>query len=195
MGYNNVFRPMGFVPYAPAGKRAGNVITRPTPNTRAANTGGNASTDLAIGDAYSLDANGAVFRAGPGDQVRGIIIGFFFQANAMVMNGAGPISVDYVTGTPPPSNPQLTWPLVLGCEDAEAEFWVQSNGFVASQAGLLVNVLDAAPDPIFRQSRQTVNTGAAGTQFRIMGLVNSPADNAYGPNARVFVRMMQTFQN
>lgn len=195
MPYANVFRPMGFFPYAPAGKRAGRVITRPIPNTRSASTGGNASTDLAIGDAYNLDANGAVYRAGPGDTVRGIIIGFTFQANAMVMNAAGPVSVDYVTGTPPPSNPQLTWPLCLGCEDAEAEFWVQSNGFTINQAGLLVNVLDAAPDPIYRQSRQTVNTGAAGTQFRVMGLVNSPADNTYGPNARVFVRMMQTFQN
>lgn len=185
---------MGFIPYAPAGKRAGNVVTRPTPNTRGVNTGGNASTDLAIGDAYSLDANGNVFRAGPGDPVRGIIIGFFFQANAMVMNGAGPISVDYVTGTPPTSNPQLGWPLVLGCEDAEAEFWVQSNGFVAAQVGLPFNLLDAAPDPIYRQSRQTINTGAAGTQFRVMGLVNSPADNIYGPNARVFVRMLTTFQ-
>lgn len=193
MPYANVFRPMGFIPYAPAGKRAGNVITRPIPQTRGVNTGGNASTDLAIGDAYALDANGNVFRAGPGDTVRGIVIGFTFQANAMVMNANGPISVDYVAGTPPA--PTLNWPLCLGCEDAQAEFWVQSNGFTAAQAGLLVNLLDAAPDPIYRQSRQTINTGAAGTQFRVMGLVNSPADNAYGPNARIYVRMMQTFQN
>lgn len=195
MGYNNVFRPMGFFPYAPAGKRAGNVITRPTPNTRGASAGGNASTDLAIGDAYALDANGAVHRAGPTDSVRGIVIGFFLQANAMVMNGAGPVSVDYITGTPPPSNPQLSWPLVLGCEDAEAEFWVQADAFAITQAGLLVNLVDAAPDPIYRQSRQSVTSGATGTQFRIMGLVNSPADNAYGTNARVFVRLMQSFQN
>lgn len=195
MPYANVLRPMGFVPYAPAGKRAGNVVTRVIPNSRGANTGGNASTDLAIGDAYALDANGNVYRAGPGDNVRGIVIGFVFQANAMLMNGAGPISVDYITGTPPPSNPQLSWPLALGCEDAEAEFWVQANAFAVNQIGMLVNLTDAAPDPIYRQSRQIVSTTAAGTQFRIMGLVNSPADNAYGTFARVFVRMMQTFQN
>lgn len=193
MGYNNVFRPMGFFPYAPAGKRAGNVITRPIPRTRGVNTGGNASTDIAIGDAYALDANGNVFRAGNGDPVRGIVIGFVMQANPMVMNAAGPISVDYVTGTPPGATQQ--WPLCLGCEDAEAEFWVQADAFAQNQQGLLVNLVDAAPDPIFRQSRQSVTSGAAGTQFRIMGLVNSPADNAYGTNARVFVRLMQSFQN
>lgn len=195
MPYANVFRPMGFVPYAPAGKRAGNVVTRPTPLTRAPSTGGNASTDLAIGDAYSLDANGNVYRAGPGDQVRGIVIGFTFEGVPTSMNGAGPVSVDYVTGTPPPSTPQLNWPLVLGCEDANAEFWVQSNALAVNQVGMGVNVIDAAPDPIYRQSRQTVTTSAAGTQFRVMGLVNSPADNAYGTFARVFVRMLQTFQN
>lgn len=195
MGYRNVFRPMGFIPYAPAGKRAGRVITRPIPNVRTASTGGNPSRDLAIGDAYSLNAQGECHRAGPGDTVRGIVIGFVFQANAMLMNGAGPISVDYITGEPPPSHPQLHWPLCLGCEDAEAEFWVQSDEFLQSQAGMLVNVHDQAPDPIYRQSRQTIRTSAAGTQFRVMGLVNSPADNAYGRDARVFVRMMQTFQN
>jgi len=188
---------MGFVPYMPAGKRAGRVITRPIPDSRAVNSGGNASTDLAIGDAYNIDGNGYVFRAGPGDTVRGIVIGFVFQGNAMTMNGQGPISVDYIMGTPPTTyGPHIHWPLVLGCEDAEMEFWVQSNGFVISQAGMLVNLNDATPpDPVYRQSRQWINTGAAGTQFRVMGLVNSPADNNFGPNARIFVRMLQTFQN
>jgi hypothetical protein len=109
------------------------------------------------------------------------------------MNSAGPISVDYVTGTPP--GPTQQWPLALGCEDAEAEFWVQADAFAVTQAGLLVNLVDAAPDPIYRQSRQSITSGATGTQFRIMGLVNSPADNAYGANARVFVRLMQSYQN
>jgi hypothetical protein len=193
MGYANVLRPFGFVPYAPAGKRAGNVVTRPIPPTRTVNTGGNASTDLAIGDAYALDANGNVYRAGPGDTVRGIVIGFTFQANPLIMNGGGPISVDYITGSPPSA--LSSFPFCLGCEDNSAEFWVQSNSFTIAQQGLPFNLQDAAPDPNYRQSRQIISTSAAGTQFRVMGLVNSPADNAYGAFARVFVRMLQSFQN
>lgn len=194
MPYQNVFRPMGFVPYAPAGKRAGNVITRPVPRTRTVNTGGNASTDLAIGDAYALDGTGNAYRAGPGDTVRGIVIGFFMAANPMVMNSAGPVSVDYVSGTPPGATQQ--WPILLGCEDAHAEFWAQSDTFAVANQGGLFNLLDAAPDPIYRQSRQSMNIGGgAGTQFRIMGLVNSPADNAYGQYARVFVRLATSYQS
>lgn len=190
MAYANVSRPMGFIPYAPAGKRAGVVVTRPTPNTRHASGGGNASTDLAKGDAYSLDANGAVYRAGPNDTVRGIVIGFFFQATPLVMGGGGPVSVDYITGTPSTGS----WPLVLGCEDTEAEFWCQFDNLTQALIGMNVNLVDAAPDATLRQSRQTITTGAGGAQFRVMGLVNSPADNAFGTNARGVVRLIQTFQ-
>jgi hypothetical protein len=188
----NVSRPMGFIPYAPAGKRAGNVVTRPTPSPRGAAGGGNASTDLAIGDAYTLDANGAVHRAGPTDTVRGIVIGFFMQASPLVMNGAGPVSTDYVTGT---VSAPFTFPLTLGCEDAEAEFWCYCDTLAQANIGSPFNLADAAPDPVYRQSRQTINVGGgAGTQFRVMSLVNSPADNAYGAFARIVVRMLTTFQ-
>ena len=143
MGYSNVFRAMGFAPLFPVGRVHSNTVVRPVPNVRTPNTGGNASTDLAIGDAYALDGNGNVYRAGTGDIVRGIILGFVLQGNPSVMGGNGPILVDYVSGSPASG----TWPNVIGVEDNGAEFAVQADTFAANQVGSNINLLDAAPDP------------------------------------------------
>lgn len=189
MGYSNVFRAMGFAPLFPVGRVHSNTVVRPVPNVRTPNTGGNASTDLAIGDAYALDGNGNVYRAGTGDIVRGIILGFVLQGNPSVMGGNGPISVDYVSGSPSSG----TWPNVIGVEDNGAEFAVQADTFAANQVGSNINLLDAAPDPTYRQSRQSVVL-SNGIQFKVIGLVNSPAMNAYGANALVAVRLLQAMQ-
>lgn len=189
MGYSNAFRPMGFLPLFPVGRMHMNVVTRPTPNVRTASSGGNASLDIAIGDAYSIDGNGNVYRAGPNDAVRGIVLGFNFQGNPNVMGGNGPISVDYISGAPASGS----WPNVIGVEDAGAEFWVQADTFAANQVGAQVNLLDAAPDPTYRQSRQTVVL-ANGIQFKVIGLVKQSGMNDYGANAAVAVRMLQALQ-
>jgi hypothetical protein len=189
MGYANVFRAMGFAPLFPVGRVHSNTVVRPVPNVRTASSGGNASTDLAIGDAYALDGNGNAYRAGPNDVVRGIVLGFVLQGNPNVMGGNGPISVDYVTGSPASG----TWPNVIGVEDNGAEFAVQADTFAADQVGSNINLLDAAPDPTYRQSRQSVVL-ANGIQFKVVGLVNSPAMNAYGANAQVAVRLLQAMQ-
>jgi hypothetical protein len=189
LGYANVSRPLGFNPLFPVGRVHSNVVTRPTTVPRHAATGGNASLDLAVGDAYALDNAGFAYRAGPSDVVRGIVIGFVFQANPLVMNGAGPVSIDYLTGTSTPA------PVVIGVEDNGAEFNVQSDTLSLAQVGGAVNLADAAPDPTYRQSRQTINVGGgAGTQFRITGLVNDPASNSFGTNARAVVRLLTALQ-
>jgi hypothetical protein len=105
------------------------------------------------------------------------------------MGGNGPVSVDYVTGTSTPA------PVVIGVEDNGAEFNVQADTLSQAQVGGAVNLADAAPDPTYRQSRQTINVGGgAGTQFRIIGLVNDPASNAFGTNARAVVRLLTALQ-
>jgi hypothetical protein len=188
--YANVFRAVGFNPTFDVGRVRQNVVVRPIPNVRHASSGGNASTDLAKWDAYALDNLGNAYRAGPNDTPRGICIGFVLQANPNVMNGQGPISVDYVSGSPSSGS----WPNLIGIEDNGAEFAVQADTFAASQVGASVNLLDAAPDSFYRQSRQSIIVGTPGTQFKVIALLNSPAMNAYGSNAVVVVRMLTALQ-
>jgi hypothetical protein len=195
MGYANVSRPMGFIPLALAGKSHGNVTERPVPAARTAAAGGNASLDLAIGDAYAIDANGNAYRAGPNDVVRGIVIGVVFQAQPSVMNANGPLSIDYITGL---GGQVGTTKIasIIGVEDNSQLWEVQADTFAAANVGGSFNLADAAPDATYRQSRQTINIGAgAGTQFQAVELVNRQADNAYGANARVVVRMKTAISN
>jgi len=161
-------------------------VTRPTPASRTP-VGAAASADLAIGDAYALDANGNAYHAGADATVRGIVTGFELQAIAGVMNAQGPLSIDYASAATAAS--------VIGCEDVTTEFecWSDNTiGAVQSNVLGLFNLGDAAPDANFAQSRQFLNVnGGAGTQFRIIKLLQSPADNAPGPACRVVVKVAQ----
>lgn len=196
MGYANTFRPMGFNPLLAAGKAAAIAKPRPVASVRQAAAGGNASTDLAVGDAYGLDANGNAYRAGPNDAVRGIVVGLRFLGNPNVMSGQGPISLDYITGTLGGATGSSVVAQILGIEDPTVAFSVQSDTFAANNVGGKFGLLDAAPDPTYAQSRQTMNIGAGvGSQFEAQDIVQSPADNAYGANAQIVVRMLQTFNN
>lgn len=187
MGYANVSRLMGFMPYLPAGKVYGFITQRNIPITPTTNTGGNVSLNLAIGDAYSLDASGNVYRSGPNDVVRGICIGFRFLANQSVMNGQGPVSIDFYTSGGTAAS------TVLGCEDPTVMFSVQSDTFAQANIGMSVNLVDAAPDSTLRQSRQSVSIlGGVGTQFRVIDLVQDLAANATGANAVIYVSLLQT---
>jgi hypothetical protein len=187
MGYSNVFRAIGFKLHAPDGKANAPVRPRPVVAVRQPSGGGNASYDIAIGDAYAIDVNGNAFRAGPNDAVRGVVIGFRFIAVSTIMNSNGPVSEDYS------ANGSVD--TILGVEDDITLFEVQSDNFTAPMAGMKVNLVDAAPDSTLSQSRQSLTTAAQGTQFQIQDLVPSLADNAYGTNARVFCRLLQTFED
>lgn len=188
MAYANASRKNGFVPMMPAGRADAIVKARPIASPRHASTGGNASTDMAVGDAVAMDANGNIYRAGPTDVVMGVLWGFRIQAVANVMNGMGPISVEYVTGT------QTAVGLVI--EDAGVWFSVQSDTFAVTNIGGKFNLTDAAPDSLFRVSQQQLNVaGGAGLQFQAEDITQDTADNTYGTNARVMVRMLQTFNS
>jgi hypothetical protein len=149
---------------------------------------------MAVGDAYGLDANGNAFRAGPNDSVRGIVVGLRFLGDPNVMGGQGPISLDYITGAEGAAAANTIVAQILGCEDPTVLFQVQADSFAANNIGGLFNLADAAPDPTYAQSRQTLAVLAGvGAQFQAEDIVNSPADNAYGTNPRVQVRLLQTF--
>jgi len=159
---------------------------------------------MAVGDAYGIDASGNAFRAGPGDYVRGIILSFVLQASGLVMGGNGPVSLDYVTGT------LATAGLLIGIEDPSVDFSVQFDTFNASDVGKRFNLVDAAPDSTWRQSRQKVSNAAPGVQFQAIDIVGGPGtapggsgsnpamgspNDAYGANAQGMVRLLQTYDN
>ena len=179
----NVSRPMGFRAYKQGGRA--NYITkqRPVLANRVA-VGTATGVDLAIGDAYALDPNGNAYHAGPDAKVQGIVIGFKFQASSAVMGGAGPVSIDYL--------PAANSGFVIGIEDPDAQFTVQSDTFSVADILGEYNLADALPDSVLRQSRQTISIGGgAGTQFRTMDIEPSTASNAYGANAQVLVKLLQ----
>lgn len=186
MGYSNVARNMGFKLHAEAGKKHPFTVPRPVPAVRNVSDGGNASFDLAIGDAYGIDANGNAFRAGPNDPVRGIVMAIRFVASSLVMNGNGPVSNDYLANG--------ATGVIIGAEDAQALWEVQANTFQITNVGQMVNLVDAAPDATLSQSRQSVDLNSTGNQFVVEGFIDSLADNALGTNARVYVKLAQTFQ-
>src|SRR6266849_138600 len=186
MGYANVSRPMGFKLLRQQGKANAAPVPRPVPAVRTPSGGGNASRDLAIGDAYAIDANGNAFRAGPNDTVRGIVHGFRFVSISTIQNSNAPISEDYSANGAVDT--------ILGIESGIEFFEVQADTFAASNIGGKFNLTDAAPDSTLSQSRQAIKVGGgAGTQFQAEDIVPSLADNAYGTNARIYVRLLQTF--
>lgn len=183
MALANVSRPMGFMPSTQGGRTAAQAIRRPVAASRSA-VGAAASADLAIGDAYALDANGNAIHAGPDAVVRGVVRGFEMAANPSVMGGAGPVSIDYLLAANAGA--------ILGIEDPSTLFEVQADTFATTNRGGNFNLADTAPDSTLRQSRQTINIGGgAGVQFKVIDIVNSPADNATGTNARVLCRLLQ----
>jgi hypothetical protein len=178
----NVFAPMGFLPLDELA--VNHVKKRPVAATRSA-VGAAASAAIAIGDAYALDAGGFAYHAGADAVVRGICIGFELRPVASIMNGNGPISQDFLPATDSGS--------LLGVEDGTSTFMCWSDnvvGFVQANADGLFALHDVAPDALFRQSRQYLDVNAgAGTQFRAIDKIDSPADNAYGPACRVMVKL------
>lgn len=183
----NVFAPMGFrlldnLPTAPR------MATYPTPAGRVI-VGAAASADIAIGDACAIDATGNAYHSGADGTVRGVCIGFELAPIPTIMNGNGPISIDYMAAA-------FAGSVVL-CIDPNATFecWSDNTiGAVQANVGGTFNLGDAAPDQLFRQSRQFLNVnGGAGAQFKLIKLLASPADNSPGPACRVQVKLAQTF--
>lgn len=158
----------------------------PHPKTRSRDTVASMPHDLMVGDAYTVDANGAIDdRAAAGEVVRGIVMGFEIEPIAAYPQG--PLSKDYI--------PSGTGGKVIGCEDPEAIFVVQATTFALSNSIQMADLLDANGDTGLRQSRQELDDGTfgSGTQFQIMGLAPSPADNAVGAYAKVLVKLATPF--
>lgn len=140
---------------------------------------GSANSFMAPGDAYTLGTNGRVTRADGTTTVHGICI-----AVALATKD-GPVSYSYV-----PANTELR---ILGCEDPNAEFEVQSADAVAdSMVGQYCNILDAPPFTQTGQSRQQVtdfNASPTGRNFLFTRLIQRPL-NEPGSLAKIAVRMI-----
>ncbi len=193
MAYANVSRPNGAIPFERSAG-ASEVRPRPVPAVRTASTGGNASTDLALGDLYAIDANGNVYRAGPGDVVRGVINGFEIQANPGNPPGSAVNSIgNLITGNGGQTGTtQIA--SALGIEDNACSFEMQADSYPAGTPPYGVyNLIDAAPDNVYGISQQRVGilAGPVGSQIKVIGLKTSTGDNSFGVNARVIVQLVQ----
>jgi len=174
----NVQAPRGFLPYKFGGKWV------PKRTTRSVTL---ESGNLAPGDVYTVDTAGAAARAAAGGIVRGVCEGIVL--NPIPASAQGPVSQDYIASGDGGS--------IIGIEDADAEFIVQTGaGFDATtDIGKLCSHVDAAPNAALAQSRQYLDAaGAAGTNFKLLAMVDSPADNATGDYAWVVVRLLLTDQ-
>lgn len=180
----NVFAPMGF--RSDSQRTLMKTVTRPIIQPRVP-IGAAASADIAIGDAYGIDANGDAYHAGADAVVRGICMGFELQAISGVMNSQGPLSIDYASSTTAVS--------MIGCEDPSVEFDVWSDNVVGAQqanVGGTFNLGDQAPDSLFGQSRQYLNiNGGPGAQFKMIKITQETADNSVGAACRVLVQLAQ----
>jgi len=140
---------------------------------------------LAVGDAYTLDADGEIDeRAAGSDTVRGIVMGFEIEPTAGAPQG--PMSKDFL--------PTLTAGKAIVCEDPRAVFVVQATTFAKANSVQKAGLDDNAGDANLRQSRQQIDgaTYGSGTQFQVLGLAPSPADNDYGAFAKILVRLATT---
>ena len=177
----NVFAPMGYRLYLAGAKRGFITRRRPVQAART-QTASAVTTLLTAGDCYTIDASGFAKHAGNADTVRGVVVGIELAAVSTVMNGMGPVSADLLT--------QAMAGNIIGCEDPLAEFFTLANSYAASNNGNKFNLLDVADDQTFRQSRQYLDVaGGAGTQFTLIDMVSSPANNSVGANAIVKVKL------
>lgn len=192
MAYANVVKNNGFVPFERAVVNA-DVRTRPVPAVRTASGGGNASTDIAIGDAYAIDSAGNAYRAGPSDTIRGVVVGFEFQPNPSNPPGSAVNSTNYITGN---GGKTTTTQIasIIGIEDSACIFECQADTLVLGTPPYGVyTITDAAPDAFYGISNQSVSIGggSGGSQAKLIGLKPSPGDNSYGVGARILVQFPQ----
>jgi hypothetical protein len=183
MAYPNVFSPNGFLPLLGDNIKSPKLIKRPVLGSRVA-TASATEVILSNYDAYTLDANGNAKHAGPNDVVYGIVSAIVLAPLPSVMNANGPLSQDQILAADAGT--------IIGIEDPNVLFEVQTDTFAAANRGGLFNLVDALASTLFRQSRQSLNVGGgAGVQFRAIDIVARPTDNVLGANARVFVKLAQ----
>jgi len=175
----NVDSPNGFALLRSGGQRA------PVRRRRVVAAG--RADPLMVGDAYSLDASGQASLAGGTDvavtTVRGVVEGIILAPIAA--SPEGPVSQDYI--------PAADAGAIIGIEDLDAEFVAQITTIAAANIGMNVDLTNAtASSVVLRQSRQELDGAvldAADREFRVIELLDKPADNALGANARVVVKM------
>lgn len=173
----NVNAPFGFRFHRLGGARGLNIQRHPVPAGRA--------SPLMVGDPYTIETDGTSIKAGDGDTVRGIVMGIEFQE----ANAARPTeSLDYL-GVSESG-------YILGSESPDVEWEVQQTGtaLTLGNIGDKIDVAGTDGNTTMRQSRESINgadVGGGAAQFIILGLVDSPADNAIGASSRWRVKLAQ----
>lgn len=173
MSLANVASPRGFLLYGQGGAQGVHRVRRRVAITR--------SKDLMAGDAYTILADGTVRRAVTGGEPNGIVEGIELNSPSQ-----GVESQDYIKTTEAG--------YIIGIEDPLAMFRVQtSDDFEELNIGDKCDVVDADGDTTLAQSRQKVGSFGGGAQdFRVVDLVRDTASNAFGTNAWLVVRLLNT---
>ena len=174
MALANVDSPNGFRPYKWGGKGFVKRVRRVVASGR--------SKDLMVGDAYKLDSSGQASRATADDDV---IRGIVETIDLAPKSGEGPESQDYI--------PAADAGAIVGIEDPDVLFEVQSTTAAVTDIGKDVDISDADGNTTLAQSRQQVlgSSLGSGDQFRFMEPIDRP-DNSYGAFCRIAVRLLQT---
>lgn len=175
----NVDSPFGFRLVFSSGTREPRRIQRVVPASR--------SLSIMIGDSYTLDSSGQALRAvgteASASAVRGIVEGI--ALNPIAASPNGPVSQDYL--------PAADAGAIIGIEDNNAEFRAQITTIAVTDVGKRCQVVNNTNDVTLRQSRQELDgatlSASDDDEFVVVSLLDSPADNAYGANAKVVVRM------
>lgn len=178
MPYPNVNAPFGFRPFRRGGQAEVNRVVRQVATTD--------QNDLRVNDAYMFDGAGNVTRATAATDV---VVGIVEAVALAPVPGQGQGGVESQGFIQAGQGGQ-----VIGIEDLDAEFRCQITTVAATDIGVNTQlaVVDQPATPPLYNSQQSAVLDAVGghDQFRLVELVNSPADNAYGAFAQVVVRVI-----
>lgn len=177
----NVDSPMGFMALYHGGRREPRRIQRTVLASRA--------QPLMPCDAYTLasgtdNASQAVGTEGEAaSTVRGIVEGI--ELNPIAASPDGPVSQDYI--------PAADAGGIIGIEDSDCHFRVQATTFANTNLGFRANLVNGTPSTVLRQSRQEIDGATLNAsndlEFLCIDIVQSPADNDYGANAKIDVQL------
>jgi len=181
----NTHSPRGFHLFRHAGQREPKRVQRHAKADRVSN--------LMIGDAYTILADGTIARALGTDAQVGIVNGIIegITLNPIPASTNGPVSQDYIAAADAGD--------VIGIEDGEALFETLVDTVIwPDNIGDLYDLTNVDGDSvILRQSRQYLDGAGGGEQFKLMDIFDSPQQTIVASpgstlEATVIVRLVQT---
>ncbi len=174
MSLANRNAPFGFILFHQGGKMGVHRVRRRAASGR--------SKTIMPGDAYTVLADGSIIRVVDGNvEVHGVCEGPELNEPLFGME-----SNEYIAAADEG--------YIIGIEDPSAVFRVQASGdFQLTNINDNCDLVDADGSTLLAQSRQAIDSGTlgSGNQFKVVDLVQAPADNAVGNYAHMLVRGLQ----